>query len=147
MTGLQPERVAAFMDRQSTAVDVVDALTVRFRGGVLGTIGSTGSVMPRTHTDILEYIIHGTHGHLQFNVADGLLQAFGDDQTVRSPDLVPEERYPMWRPAENLIEVALGLAGNGSPASIAQLTVEAVEAAYRSAAQDGEPVEPKGISS
>ena len=137
LTGLEPERVTAFMDRQGTAVDVVDALAIRFRGGALGVVGSTGAVAPVTHTDTLEYIIHGSVGHVHFGVMDGSLRLYGQDGTIEEPVLPPQDRYPMTSPARNLIDLASGSGINGSPAWIGQLTVETLHAAYRSAAQDG----------
>jgi predicted dehydrogenase len=137
LTGLEPERVAAFMERQSTAVDVVDALSIRFRGGALGVIGSTGAVTPVTHTDTLEYIIHGSAGHLHFDVMDGTLRLYASDGSTEEPVLPAADRYPMSSPARNLIDLARGIGTNGSPASFGQRTVEILHAAYRSAALDG----------
>ena len=47
----------------------------------------------------------------------------------------------MHRPARNLIDVTLGTAANGSPVSFGQRTVELLDAAYRSAATGGQPVD------
>ncbi len=144
LTALEPERVAAFMERQSTAVDVVDALSIRFRGGALGVIGSTGAVTPVTHTDTLEYIIHGSAGHLHFDVMDGSLRLYTQGGTIEDPVLSEADRYPMSSPARNLIEVALGTGANGSPASFGQRTVEVLHAAYRSAEMDGSAMNVEG---
>ncbi len=146
MTGLEPERVAAFMDNGGTAVDVVDALSIRFRGGALGVIGSTGAATPVTHTDTLEYIIHGSSGHLHFDVMDGALRLYDSDGATDEPQLPATDRYPMWGPATNLIELAMGRGANGSPASFGQRTVETLHAAYRSAAGDGTPIDVEGGS-
>lgn len=147
LTRLEPQRVTAFMERQGTAVDVVDALAIRFAGGALGVVGSTGAVTPVTHTDTLEYIIHGSDGHLHFDVMDGVLRRYGPDGTVEDAVLPMEDRYPMASPARNLIEVAGGSAANGSPASIGQRTVETLHAAYRSAARDGTAMDLEGAGS
>lgn len=147
LTGLEPRRVSAFMEQQGTAVDVVDALAIRFGGGALGVVGSTGAVVPVTHTDTLEYIVHGSRGHLQFDVMDGVLRCYGSDETVEDDLLPAEDRYPMSGPARNLVDVALGSAVNGSPASIGQRTVETLHAAYRSAAQVGAPISLEGAGS
>ncbi len=144
MTALDPERVSAFMENHSTAVDVVDAVSVRFRGGALGVIGSTGAVMPVSHTDTLEYIIHGSEGHLHFDVMDGSLRLFARDGQVDEPTLAPADRYPQSSPARNLIDVALGADANGSPAAIGQRTVEVLHAAYRSAELDGTAIDVEG---
>lgn len=144
LTGLEPERVAAFMENGSAAVDVVDALSLRFRGGALGVVGSTGTVVPTTHTDTLEYILHGSAGHIQFDVMDGALRLYGSEGVTEEPVLPVADRYPMAEPARNLVELAMGRGSNGSPVSFGQRTVEVLDAAYRSAAQDGTAIDVKG---
>jgi len=141
LTGLQPVRVSAFMENLDASIDVVDTLSIRFRGGALGGVGSTGAVAPTDHTDTLEYRIYGTEGHLQFDVDLGALRLFTPDGALTAEVIPPEERYPMYRPATNLVDVTLGTAPNGSSVAIAQLTVELLDAAYRSAAARGQPVE------
>ena len=137
LTGLEPERVAAFMEHGSAAVDVVDAMTLRFRNGALGVVGSTGAVVPVSHTDTLEYIIHGSAGHLHFDVMDGSLRLYTEDGVTDEPTLPVADRYPMGAPARNLVDVARGVGVNGSPVWFGQRTVEILDAAYRSAAGDG----------
>jgi len=146
LTGLEPDRVSAFMERLDAQIDVVDTLAIRFRGGALGAVGSTGAVVPTDHTDTLEYRIYGTEGHLQFDVDLGALRLFTREGAQTAAVIPPEERYPMDRPATNLVDVTLGTATNGSPVAIAQLTVELLDAAYRSAAIGGQPVEPGGAN-
>lgn len=141
LTGLQPLRVSAFMENLDASIDVVDTLSIRFRGGALGAVGSTGAVVPTDHTDTLEYRIYGTEGHLQFDVDLGALRLFTPDGALTAEVIPPEERYPMYRPAANLVDVTLGTAANGSPVAIGQRTVELLDAAYRSAAAGGQPVE------
>jgi len=140
LTGLVPRRVSAFMEASGAPVDVNDALSIRFDDGVLGMAGSTGAVVPYD-TDLLQYQIHGSDGHLWFDVSEGDLRLWTRDEAVAAPSIPPGERYPQFRPAANLIDVALGRAANGSGAGIAQHTVELLAAAYRSAALDGAPVE------
>jgi predicted dehydrogenase len=144
LTGLDPERVAAFMEHGSAPVDVVDALTLRFRNGALGVVGSTGSVVPITHTDTLEYIIHGSTGHLHFDVMDGSLRLYTEDGVTEAPTLPVADRYPMGAPAHNLVDLARGVGVNGSPVSFGQRTVETLHAAYRSAGQDGTAIAIEG---
>ena len=134
LTGLDPERVAAFMEQGAAAIDVVDALTIRFRDGALGVVGSTGAVVPVSHTDTLEYIIHGSAGHLHFDVMDGSLRLYTEDGITDEPTLPVADRYPMGAPARNLVDLARGVGVNGSPVSFGQRTVEILDAAYRSAA-------------
>ena len=141
LTGLEPVRVSAFMENLDTQVDVIDTLAIRFRGGALGAVGSTGAVIPRDHTDTLQYRIYGSEGHLQFDVDDGLLRLFTRNGQEAAEVLPVDERYPMYRAAQNLVDVTLGTAANGSPVANAQQTVELLDAAYRSAAAGGQPVD------
>jgi hypothetical protein len=61
----------------------------------------------------------------------------GEDVLAAPP---PDDRYPLHAPAENLIDVAIGAAPNGSPGTIGLGTVELLDAMYRSAAADGSPI-------
>ena len=141
LTGLRPVRVSAFMRGLDTEVDVIDAFSMRFEGGAIGTLGSFGATTPATHAELLRYQFHSDVGHLEFDVMDGRLRAWNQLGTMESPVIPLRERYPMERPATNLIDVALGRAANGSGAAIGQLTVETLHAAYRSADADGTPVD------
>lgn len=146
LTRLEPIRVAAFMANLDAAIDVVDTLAIRFRGGALGAVGSTGAVVPTNHTDTLQYRIHGSDGHLQFDVDDGSLRLFTKDGVETAKVIAADDRYPMYRPARNLVDVTLGVAPNGSPVGIGQQTVELLHAAYRSAEREGEPVDVPGVA-
>jgi predicted dehydrogenase len=144
LTGLDPARVSAFMDSLDAGIDVIDTLAIRFRGGALGAVGTTGAVVPTDHTDTLEYRIYGTAGHVQFDVDLGALRLFTSDGAQTAEVIAPDERYPLHRPAQNLIDVTLGDAANGSPATLGLQTVELLDAAYRSAAAGGQPVDLDG---
>ena len=76
--------------------------------------------------------IFGARGHIVFDVNEGSAVIYGADGAVeRLPAPTLEERYPDWAPADNLVDIVLGRAGNGSPASLGVLTVEFVDAMYR----------------
>jgi predicted dehydrogenase len=133
LTGLRPTQVAAMTESFELAVDLVDAIVVRFAGGALGSLGSTGSVLPGQE-EMLEYRIFGDLGHIVFDVNEGLAVIHGaDGEMHRLPGLAAEERYPDWAPADNLVDIVVGRAGNGSPAALGVQTVEFVDAMYRAA--------------
>jgi len=141
LTGLRPRRVAAFCESFELELDLVDAAAVRFDGGAVGTIASTGD-RPSGHEDVLEIRVSGTGGMVSFDVMDGRAAVLGPDGRREELEPLPlEERYPHHAPANNLVDVVLGRAENGSPAEIGCLTVEFLEAMYRSAAAGGAPVE------
>lgn len=133
VTGLKPVTVAAMTEPFELAVDLADAVVTRFDNGALGSLGSTGSVLPG-HDEILEYRIFGSNGHILFDVNEGVAVIHGlRGEVHRLPGLPAEERYPDWAPADNLVDIVLGRGINGSPASLGVLTVEFVDAIYRAA--------------
>jgi predicted dehydrogenase len=123
VTGLKPVSVAAMTEPFELAVDLADAVVTRFDNGAIGSLGSTGSVLPG-HDEILEYRIFGANGHILFDVNEGTAVIHGlRGEVHRLPGLAAEERYPDWAPADNLVDIALGRGTNGSPASLGVLTV------------------------
>lgn len=140
MTGLRPSRVGAVTGSFELAVDLADSVLIMFSNGAIGSLASTGSVL-RGQREILRYQIFGSRGHVLFDVDAGAATIHLQGGEVR-PVPVPAvaERHPERLPANNLVDVALGRAVNGSPASIGVLTVEFVDALYRSA-RDGRLVD------
>jgi predicted dehydrogenase len=140
MTGLKPTDVFAFMENRDLRVDLVDALTVRFEGGCIGTIGSTGSAV-RTQEELLEYRLYGTEGHILFDLTTSELGLFRADGSVtRNPVALAtssattySDAYPEDAPVNNLVGVILGRDENRSPAPLAAEVVRLLEAAYESA--------------
>jgi predicted dehydrogenase len=133
LTGLRPVSVAALTESFELAVDLADTVVVRFDNGAIGSLGSTGSVLAG-QDEMLEYRIFGERGHIAFDVNEGSAVIYGAGGAVdRLPAPSAEERYPDWAPADNLVDIVLGRAANGSPASLGVLTVEFVDAMYRAA--------------
>ena len=133
ITGLKPVSVAAMTEPFELAVDLADAVVTRFDNGAIGSLGSTGSVLPG-HDEMLEYRIFGSAGHIVFDVKEGTAVIHGlRGEVHRLPGLPTEERYPDWAPADNLVDIVLGRGGNGSPAALGVLTVEFVDAMYKAA--------------
>lgn len=151
MTGLVPTDVFAFMENKDLRVDLVDALTVRFDGGCIGTIGSTGSTV-RTQEEILEYRLYGSEGHILFDLATsdvGLFRA--DGSTERNPvapttstAMAYSDAYPEDAPVNNLVDVILGRDENRSPPQLAAMVVRLLEAAYESARTGEQQAVPRG---
>ena len=140
MTGLTPTDVFAFMENKDLRVDLVDALAVRFEGGCIGTIGSTGSTV-RTQEELLEYRLYGTEGHILFDLGTSEVALYrADGSVVRNP-VAPttsaatmySSAYPEDAPVNNLVDVILGRDENRSPALLAAEVVRLLEAAYESA--------------
>ncbi len=145
ITGLRPARVTAFMENWDVPVDLVNAIAVRFQpeGGAaaIGVVGSTGNVGVGGETQ-LAIEVYCEHGQLRLDQSTGTVTARhhnGDDRSFGP--VAPEARYPRAAPVNNLVDVIQGRDVNRSPAEVGAVTVELIEAAYRSAARQGKPVE------
>jgi predicted dehydrogenase len=141
ITGLKAERVTSFMDNYDVAVDVIDAINVRFEpaGGqrAIGVLSSTGN-LGQGDGGQLEISVYCERGYLKLDQSAGTLHVHYHDGTEADyGPLAVEDRYPKFATAANLVDVALGRAANGSPGTAAARVVELLEAAYESSAQDG----------
>ena len=133
LTGLRPVQVAAYAEAFELAVDLCDAVAMRFDGGAVGTLASTGSMLPG-HEEQLEYRLFGREGHVLFDVNNAVCSLHrGDVTSTLLPDLGPADRYPEAAPVDNLVRLARGEEANGSPPEIGLLAVEFLDAMYRSA--------------
>ena len=144
ITGLQAERVSAFMENGDVAVDLVDAISVRFAAAngqrAVGVLGSTGNigVGDGGHTEVAVYC---ENGYLNLDQGHGtLLVRRHDGSEERHGPLSATDRYPSFATSRNLVDVILGKAENGSPGTVGTRVVELLEAAYRSAEHGGAPI-------
>lgn len=138
LTGLEPVAVRALTSSFELSVDLADALAIRFRDGAIGSLASTGSVMP-TQPEMLELRLFGTTGHALVDASAGSVAVHtADGSVVRSPDTRPAELYPEWAPARNLVAVAIGREPNRSPGDLGATVVALVDAMYRSARSGSE---------
>ncbi len=137
VSGLRAERVLALMHNHGLALDLVDSATVAFAGGALGVVGGTGNGIHRR----FDLQIHCEDGAVELDLVrnSGLIRGPGEARRELAP-LAEAQAYPRFAPAHNLVEVALGRAANGSPPEAGLRSVELLDAAYRSAARDGEAV-------
>jgi predicted dehydrogenase len=142
VTGLQAERVTAFMENLDVSVDVVDAMAVRFKPvdgqAVIGTLGSTGNIGVGDG-GIFDLQVYCEHGRLALEQITGMLYVRKADGTEMRYG-PPADTYPKSDTSKNLVDVILGRAENKSPAEVGVRVVELLDAAYRSAAADGKPV-------
>jgi predicted dehydrogenase len=145
LTGLESVEVAAFTADQDVGTDLVDAVSIRFSNGAIGSIVSTGGVVP-TQPELLEYRIFGRAGHIILDVDGGTASIHLADGSVETLDQLPEEqRYPESAPVRDLVAVAQGREASGSPPLLGARTVALVDAMYRSA-RDGCAVRTAGRS-
>ena len=137
-TGLRARRVIALMQNHGLPLDLVDAITVEFEGGTLGMVGGTSNARPSK----LDLQIYCAEGNIDIDMITASARISGAD-ALREEIAPIEERetsYPLHAPANNLVDVALGRAPNGSPGEVGWRTVELLDAAYRSARADGRAV-------
>jgi predicted dehydrogenase len=88
VTGLQAERVSAFIDNEDKAVDLKAAVSVRFRNGALGTLNTFGSAS--RHDERLA--IHGSQGCLVFHLHQWQVKAaLLDDEPLEIPARIKQD--------------------------------------------------------
>jgi predicted dehydrogenase len=131
LTGRQPAEVFARFDNAGTAVDVYDSLNIKLDDGTLVSMASTGATMLSERN--YEVRVYGTQGMILMELWKGAMEFHDLDCNVRKyPDIPEADVYPMFAPAENLVEVVLGKAPNGSPASLGAFAMKITEAACQS---------------
>jgi predicted dehydrogenase len=137
-TGLRARRVIALMHNHGLPLDLVDAMTVEFESGTLGVIGGTSNARPSR----LDLQIACVVGGIDLDMITATTRARRPDGTQEEIAMLEgrEQAYPQHAPADNLVDVVLGRAPNGSPGEIGWRTVELLDAAYRSARADGQAV-------
>ncbi|MFP4323001.1 MAG: Gfo/Idh/MocA family protein [Anaerolineales bacterium] len=136
---LRAQIVTAFMNPLDAQVDVADAIAARMTNGAVATIGSTGN-LGKGDGGIVEVHLHGSQGRLRADAISGEVYMRlhdGTEEHLTSKD----PSYPAGIPSARFIEMLKDGAPNPFPGHHDGLyTVELLDAAYKSAAQDGMPV-------
>jgi len=138
LTDLRPREVAAFLEGFELQVDLCDAISVRFDGGAVGTLASTGGIPTAQQANSqLEIRLYGSDGYAWLDTMAGSCSIYYNDGGVERLDEVPAaRRYPMDMTARHLVDIILEPETiNQSSGEIGARTVELLEAAYRSAAE------------
>jgi predicted dehydrogenase len=140
LTGLKPAELAAFAEKFDLKVDLCDAISVRFDGGAVGTIASTGGIAAgQTEHQQLELRVYGSGGYALLDAMAGACSIYYNDGSVeRLPDVPADRRYPQEATSRHLVDLILDgdhTTENMSPGEIGARTVELLEAAYRSAVE------------
>ncbi len=143
-SGLRAETVTAFMNNLKAKVDVIDAMAVRMTTGALATLGSSGNLRPGDPGSV-EVHLHGSKGRI---LVDGFTGEFfmhlhdGRQEHIarHSPG------YPAAIPVDQFVGILLDGAEPLFPGAVDGLyTVELLDAAARSAAQGGMPVQVRDL--
>ena len=140
LTNLKPRDVSAFVENFELKVDLCDAISVRFEGGAIGTLASSGGISAsQTAHQQHELRLYGSRGYALVDAMAGSCSIFYNDGSVEQFDEVPaDRRYPQEATSRHLVDLVLGIvpaASNASPGEIGARTVELLEAAYSSAAE------------
>ncbi|HVK02227.1 MAG TPA: Gfo/Idh/MocA family oxidoreductase [Armatimonadaceae bacterium] len=134
MTGLTVADVSAFIDNSGTEVDQNSALAVKFTNGGQGVISVLGDTCVGWHEDITIWCEKGA-----FFLRNGKLE-FCSEKNVRTT--IDGETLPPGRSIdEDFIGVIRGeYAAPAAPPLCGLKTIELTEAAWKSGAQNGQPV-------
>jgi predicted dehydrogenase len=132
VTGLTVAEVSAFMDNMGTPVDINSALAFRFTNGAQGTISVVGDA-PTWHEDITIWCEKGV-----FFYRNGSLEVCGADgkRIKMESDTLPSGQNI----DENFIGAIRGENEIAAQPICGLRTIELTEAAWRSAADSGNPV-------
>ena len=144
LTGQRASQVFAFMNNEGAAVDLHDAISVRFLSGATGSISGASSPPGGSAVDQedapwprhqLQVRVYGTEGHLVADLERDFLWLFREDGRDVKVDLPARAGlYDCGDPPDVLVDLALGRAAeNRSPADVGARTVEILSAAYESA--------------
>jgi predicted dehydrogenase len=131
VTGLRPQAVAAVMNPHDLAVDLADAISVRFEGGASATLSSTGTVRPG-QPEQQELRFYGTQGYALVDLKAGRLEIRRSDGMVEHLELASEENCPPLEPARRFGDLVAGRADNPAPPEPAAHAVEILQAAHLS---------------
>jgi predicted dehydrogenase len=136
LTGLVPSSVFALMSAPDAAVDLYDALSVRFEGGAIGTVSGAGTA-PATGVGAyqVDLRLFGSEGMLLLDCERARLEVRRHDGTREAMELAPDAgAYSCEGPPANFVDLILGkTAENHSPGEAAMRSVMLLDAAYRSA--------------
>lgn len=129
-TGLRAESISCFSDNCGTPVDINSTVSIRFEGGAMASLSVVGDA-PSWHEDITIWCERGAFfvrgGKLTVQDADGARFAAEGLRGGNNPDA-------------NFVNAILGREEVLSPFECGLRVIELTEAAWRSAAQDAQPV-------
>jgi predicted dehydrogenase len=136
---LRAEKVTAFMNNLDANVDVADAIAVKMTNGAVATVGSTGNI-GKGDGGLVEVHLHGSKGRIYAEAIKGeFYMRLHDGTEVHRVTDTPG--YPSEMSTVQFVKMILDGAPNPHPGYSSGLyTVELLDAAYRSAAQDGMPI-------
>jgi predicted dehydrogenase len=137
LSDIRIQRVHALMANHGLALDLIDAITVEFENGSLGMIGGTGNAGKNYKLGLTIYCENGAVDLDTVSQLAVIRRSDGSREDLHFERNTVESRFI---PARNLVGVALGKEANGAPGEVGWRAVELLDAAYRSARDDGRSV-------
>jgi predicted dehydrogenase len=141
LTGLEAASVSALMSAPGSKVELYDAVTVRFKGGQIGSFSGAGT-LPAGRQFQLDIRVFGSEGVLTLDLERARLQVVRHDRHDFDMTLDPRAgTYSCDGPPNNFVDLVRGRATeNHAPGWAGMRAVEVLDAAYCSARQGGTPV-------
>jgi predicted dehydrogenase len=132
LTNCRAAEVFARFDNAGTDVDVYDALSIKLEDDTLISVATHGA--PMLSDRQFELRVYGTEGMILMDLWKGTME-FHDRRcnVTRFPDVHEADVYPLYAPAENLVDVVVGTAPNRAPGTCGVSAMEMIEAACVSA--------------
>ena len=131
----------ALMDNLDTRVDVVNAMIVQMDNGALANVGSSGTLHAGGPEQEMVVQIYCDQGWINADIIHRNCTIYYAGGSVEElPPITDEQSYLSSASADNLVDVIVHGAPNQSPPEVGWHTVELLDAAYRSAADEGRRV-------
>jgi len=133
LTGLSPQKVFSVMSAPGSKVELYDAMSVQFDGGVIGSFSGAGTV-PADRGFQLDVRIFGSEGVLSLDFERARLQVLRDDGNHYESDIATNAGdYECDGPPNNFVDLILGKTdSNYAPGEVGMKAIEMLDAAYRS---------------
>lgn len=140
LTGQRVTQVNALMINADMDIDVADAINYGLTGGTIGTMGSTGSLLP-DQPQQQEFRFYGTEGTMLLDLIAGTAEVNLNNGASTRVAATPDQIYPGQAPARAFVDLIMEQGENHASGEVGASTVEFLECAYRSAAE-GKTVRP-----
>ena len=122
----------ARFDNAEIEIDVYDAVSLRLSDDCLVSLASTGDTMLSNRQ--FEVRLFGTDGMILLELWEGTMSFHPRKGAPHHYEkLKPDDVYPLYQPATNLVDLVLGVAENGSPGELGHYAMRIIDAACHSA--------------
>jgi predicted dehydrogenase len=146
LTGLKGDEVNARMSSPDSKVDMYNAATVVFEGGVIGSLHGAAT-LPNNDPFQIDIHLFGSEGVMFISVAEDRLEVRRHDgRHSKIPVPAYEGAYSCEGPTMRFVDLLQGLSmDNNSSGEIAARVVEIIEAMYASAGASGNVIKIKNL--